>query len=155
MQMEPAEVGCDVTHRQQEKNKTNGIFSTAVRSKKNGQPNGRIYTSTPKTSHPKLEHYVGVAKPSEKGRVGVVTALDPLIKKVALLFGTLIIGYKSVILTSKCAKLGAKRKYIVGLLDFHLFISVYPRCGGGGNSRLQLSVASSLLALCLYSRVYK
>ncbi|XP_043643686.1 ADP-ribosylation factor-like protein 6-interacting protein 6 [Drosophila teissieri] len=99
MQVDPTDVGCDVTLRQHEKYKSNGIFSAAVRSKKIGQPNGPKYTSTPKTSHPKLEHYVGVAEPTKKGQVGVVTALDPLIKKVALLFGILIIGYKSVILT--------------------------------------------------------
>ncbi|XP_016985889.1 uncharacterized protein LOC108049273 [Drosophila rhopaloa] len=101
MQVETKTIGGDVTVRQHQKNnKTNGIFSTAVRSEIIGEPNGPRYTSTPKTSHhPKLQHYVGVPEPSEKGRVGVVTAFDPLIKKVALLFGILIIGYKSVILT--------------------------------------------------------
>ncbi|XP_017125521.1 uncharacterized protein LOC108144875 [Drosophila elegans] len=101
MQVEANANGCDVTVREQQKsNKTNGIFSTAVRSSKTGEQNARIYTSTPKTSHhPKLQQYVGVPKPTEKGRVGVATAFDPLIKKVALLFGILIIGYKSVILT--------------------------------------------------------
>jgi len=109
MQVEPNGPGCDVTHRQLEENKTNLIFSTAVRSTKTDKPNGRIYTSTPKTSHPhqKVQNYVGSTEPTEKGRVGVVTAFDPLLKKVALLFGALIIAYKSVILTSKCVKLRA------------------------------------------------
>nr|XP_016927835.1 uncharacterized protein LOC108008486 isoform X1 [Drosophila suzukii] len=101
MQVEPNGPGCDVTHRQLGENKTNLIFSTAVRSTKTDKPNGRIYTSTPKTSHPhqKVQNYVGSTEPTEKGRVGVVTAFDPLLKKVALLFGILIIAYKSVILT--------------------------------------------------------
>ncbi|XP_016958816.1 uncharacterized protein LOC108030438 [Drosophila biarmipes] len=101
MQVEPIAAGCDVTHGQQEENKTKLLFSTAVRSSKTNQPNGRIYTSTPKTSQPqpKVPNYVGLNEPTEKGRVGVVTALDPLLKKVALLIGILIIGCKSVILT--------------------------------------------------------
>nr|XP_017011031.2 uncharacterized protein LOC108066851 [Drosophila takahashii] len=103
MQVEPIATGCDVTRCQPEENKTNWIFSmaAAVRSKKVGKQNGPIFTSTPKSSHPnpKLQKYVGVTEPAEKGRVGVATAFDPLLKKVALLFGALIIGYKSVILT--------------------------------------------------------
>ncbi|XP_017069538.1 uncharacterized protein LOC108106804 [Drosophila eugracilis] len=102
MQVKLLDVDCDVPARQQQqqgKNKTNWNFSTAFRSTQNGKPNGRIYTSTPKTSHPKVQNYVGVPEPTEKGQVGVVNAFDPRLKKVALLFGALIIAYKSVILT--------------------------------------------------------
>ncbi|KAH8253999.1 hypothetical protein KR032_007917 [Drosophila birchii] len=100
MQVEANSECPDVTLReQQQKNKSNGISSDAARSKTNAKPSARIYTSTPKTSYPRLQQYAAVAEPTAKARVGVVAlAFDPRIKTAALLFGLLIIGYKSVIL---------------------------------------------------------
>lgn len=117
MQVEAISECPDVTLGQQQqqpqKNKTNGLSSVAVRSKTNGEPSARIYTSTPKSSYPKLQQYAGVAEPTAKGRVGVVAlAFDPRLKTAALLFGLLIIACKSVILTSKCAKLRAKYRIL-------------------------------------------
>ncbi|XP_017093664.2 uncharacterized protein [Drosophila bipectinata] len=90
---------CDVTLRQNndasaadETATYNRIFSGALRSKTNAERSGSVeYTSTPKRSNCVLDT-------KEKGQVGVLATFDPRVKEVALLFGFLIIGYKSIIL---------------------------------------------------------
>ncbi|KAH8400781.1 hypothetical protein KR009_000954 [Drosophila setifemur] len=119
MQAQAMNGNCDVTLRQSSDAAAcdesaalgNWIFSAAFRAKTNAEPSGGIYTSTPKTSHQRPQqqqirkqqshqlHCVGAVEPKEKGRVGVFATFDPRLKTVALLFGFLIIGYKSVILT--------------------------------------------------------